>query len=192
MVVPQARGLIFDCDGTLVDSMPAHIAAWMETLARHGLKIVPQDIHDFAGKPSEEVVRCLAQRYQKELDGATIAEEKNALVRGRLVDVKAIEPVVEVARACADKLPMAIVSGSRRVIVDIELAAVGIAGLFRIIITPEDGYPSKPSPAPFLAAAARMGVEPRCCQVFEDGEQGLLAARLAGMIATDIRAFTAP
>lgn len=189
MIDIRARALLFDCDGTLVDSMPIHIAAWCETFQRHGLHIVAKDIDDFAGKPSEEVARCIARRYQKEVDIHRIADEKNKRVTAQLVHVKPIEPVVRIVKEYAGRLPMAVVSGSRRTIVDMELRAIGLLPYFAVIITPEDGHPSKPSPVPFLAAARFLQVQPEFCQVFEDGEAGLQGARAAGMIATDIRTW---
>ena len=82
---------------------------------------------------------------------------------------------------------MAVVSGSNRANVERTLEAIGLRELFPVVLTADDGLPPKPAPDLFLEAARRLGVDPRDCQVFEDADAGLDAARRAGMLATDVR-----
>ena len=82
---------------------------------------------------------------------------------------------------------MAVVSGSNRANVERALQAAGLRELFSVVLTADEGLPPKPAPDLFLEAARRMGVEPCYCQVFEDADSGLEAARQAGMLATDVR-----
>jgi HAD superfamily hydrolase (TIGR01509 family) len=96
---------------------------------------------------------------------------------------------VDVVRRYASLLPMAVASGGSRFNVELQLKTVGILQLFQAVITADDDVAPKPSPDIFLEAAKRIHVDPEQCQVFEDGDIGLDAAREAKMLATDIRLF---
>jgi HAD superfamily hydrolase (TIGR01509 family) len=96
---------------------------------------------------------------------------------------------VDVANKYNGILPMAICSGSMRESVNISIQAIGLAGVFKVILTSDDQFKPKPAPDMFLEAAKRLNINPRYCQVFEDGDLGIQAAKNAGMVATDIRKY---
>lgn len=187
MVSAGIRGLIFDCDGTLVDSLPLHYAAWEETFATLDLSCPLDFLLRHNGKPTDRIVALYNAEFGRAVDVGRFTEDKERRTYARLAQAKPIEAVAAVARRYHGHLPMAVVSGSNRLNVERALQAAGLRELFSVVLTADDGLPPKPAPDLFLEAARQMGVEPRYCQVFEDADSGLEAARLAGMLATDVR-----
>jgi HAD superfamily hydrolase (TIGR01509 family) len=190
-VEPRIRGLIFDCDGTLADTMPIHIEAWCRTFAAHGLDCPEDYINEVKGMSAERIVGVFNRRYRAHLEPKSFAAMKNRLARQKLAEAPPIQPVIEIVQAYRGKLPMAVASGGTRANVLFTLESIGIKDYFGVILTADDAVPPKPDPAIFLEAARRLKVPARDCQVFEDGEAGLEAARRAGMTATDVRPYIA-
>jgi beta-phosphoglucomutase family hydrolase len=182
--------LIFDCDGTLADTMPVHYVAWRAMLEPHGIDF-PEDVfYALAGMPSAQIVGRLAAEQGIELPAGAIEQmvvDKEQGYVATITSVQPIEPVVEVARRARGALPMAVASGGHRWVVRKTLEAIGVGDWFDAVVGAEDTERHKPEPDVFLEAARRLGVAPEGCVVFEDGEFGLEAARRAGMAAIDIR-----
>ena len=183
------KALIFDCDGTLVDSMPLHFKAWQETYEALGREYPHDFVDERKGMPIHEVVNQYNAVYNDNIDVQEFVNERERRVKVRLPSVKAIAPVVDVANKYTGILPMAICSGSMRESVNISIQAIGLAGVFKVILTSDDQFKPKPAPDMFLEAAKRLNINPRFCQVFEDGDLGIQAAENAGMVATDIRKY---
>lgn len=177
------RLAIFDCDGTLVDSMPLHFRAWRAAFREHGAAF------DFdwelfvsrAGMPLEATVEALNREFAAELDPKRVVELQLANYRTLLAQVSAIEPVVEFARRVAALAPVAVASGGHRPEVEASLRNIGIFDLFSVIVAGGEVSRGKPDPEILLRCADGMGVAPRDCLVIEDGELGIEAARRAGM-----------
>lgn len=186
-VHPEARGLIFDVDGTLADTMPLHFQAWRQVLSDAGVDYPLAMFHELAGMPTRSIVPLVNRRFGVCLDPETTARRKDLLFAARLGEITPVEPVAALVRRCAGAVPMGVGTGGGRDIIRRILQAIGLAGYFDVVVTAEDVALPKPAPDTWLLCAQRMGVPPRYCQVFEDGDLGLEAARLAGMIATDIR-----
>jgi HAD superfamily hydrolase (TIGR01509 family) len=190
IIVPNnIKGLIFDCDGTLVDSMLLHRDAWEAALNKFGARYDEEFFMSTRGMKETDIVDDYNHRFTMNLHPANVAAEKHRIFMQRIEEVKPIAVVTEVAERFSGQLPMAVVSGSVRQIVMKELHVIGIVDLFKHILTGDDPFPQKPAPDLFLEAARLMGVPPEQCQVFEDGDLGLLGAERAGMIATDIRPY---
>lgn len=188
-VPPWVRGLIFDCDGTLVDTLPLHYAAWEETFAELGLPCPMEFLIRHNGKPTDLIVALYNVAFGRFIDVERFTADKERRTYALLDQARPMEPVAALARRYHDRLPMAVVSGSNRANVERALRATGLHELFSVVLTADDGLPPKPAPELFLEAARRLNVEPCDCQVFEDADAGLEAAERAGMPATDVRPF---
>jgi beta-phosphoglucomutase-like phosphatase (HAD superfamily) len=179
--------LLFDCDGTLADTMPTHYEAWRETLAPLRVDFPRDRYMALAGMPTRRILALLAEEQGVPLDFDALLPAKEEAFLKRLRDVRPIAPVVEAARVRRGKTPMAVVSGGVRVAVERTLTGLGILEWFVAVVTAEDTAEGKPEPAPFLLAAKKTDVAPSRCLVFEDGDLGLESARRAGMDAVDVR-----
>jgi HAD superfamily hydrolase (TIGR01509 family) len=178
-------GYLFDLDGTLIDSMPAHFRAWEEALRRAGLRepLDEEMFYRLGGVPTRRVAEIFGEHYGLALDPDEVMAAKEKLYVRRLPEAKPIEPVAAFARRVAAAHPVAIVTGGTPDIALPALAAAKLDGLFRLVITPLDVPPGRGKPAPdmFLLAAEKMGVPPERCLVFEDAEPGIAGALAAGM-----------
>ncbi len=173
---------LFDCDGTLADTMPLHYRAWLRVLDGRDPPFDAPTFYGWGGKPTGTILEELKAHYGIDLgDFAAAAARKEQYFTESLGEVQPIEPVVRIARDAHRRLPMAVVSGGLRRHVEATLDALGIRGLFDSVVCFEDSARPKPHPDPFLVAARRLGVPPRACLVFEDSPLGLSAAEAAGM-----------
>jgi beta-phosphoglucomutase-like phosphatase (HAD superfamily) len=186
--VPQyIRGLIFDCDGTLVDSMPLHMRAWEHAITSIGGLWDQEFFISKKGMPEEDIVTLYNSSFATAFDPLETVRVKHRFFRSHASEFKPIPHVVAIVLKHHGILPMAVASGGVRENVDLELEALHIRKFFQTILTADDDIRPKPSPDIFLEAARRIGVPAQFCQVFEDGDLGLEAARGAGMLATDVR-----
>jgi HAD superfamily hydrolase (TIGR01509 family) len=182
-------GYIFDCDGTLVDSMPLHFVAWTESLRRHNapFDFSEERFYSLAGVREQDTVKLLNAEYGTDIDPESVAVVKAAIFHESIPEVQPVHEVARIARELhATGKPISIASGSEEETVRGCLTATGLIDLFDIIITPKLVAKGKPAPDMFLLAAQRMGVSPTDCLVFEDGKSGLDAAAAAGMEAVFI------
>ncbi|MDR3401898.1 MAG: HAD family phosphatase [Chthoniobacter sp.] len=172
---------IFDCDGTLADTMPTHYKAWLTALGDHALNFPEAMFYELGGVPTARIVEILNERHNYNLPVEETVTHKEALFLEMSHEIAAIEPVVSLARQYHGHKPLAVASGGHRRIVMNTLRALGIAELFQAIVCSEDYQRGKPSPDPFLEAALRLDVAPERCLVFEDTATGIAAATAAGM-----------
>ncbi|MBX3745452.1 MAG: HAD-IA family hydrolase [Verrucomicrobiae bacterium] len=184
--------LIFDCDGTLADTMPLHWQAWQAIQRRHNFTFPEDRFYSLGGVPSRDILTMLKSEQHLELNPIAVALEKEETYLEMMVDIQPIHHVVEVARANAGRLPMAVASGGTRRVIELVLNRLGIRDLFQAVVTSEDVTRQKPAPDIFLEAARRLGVEPSRCRAYEDTDLGLQAIRAAGMEAVDVRLATPP
>ena len=189
--VPFA-GLIFDCDGTLADTMPLHFVAWQEVLTSHGIQFDEDLFYSFAGQPTVKIVADLLQQQGLSGDPVVISSEKEQAFLEALPQIKPIEPIVEIAKAFRDSKPMGVGSGSNRDTVFQILEHIGLADFFDAVVGAEDTTKHKPEPDVFLEVARQIGVDPTACEVFEDADLGVEAGRRAGMVVFDVRAVHQP
>ncbi len=181
------QALIFDCDGTLTDSMYAHFVAWRDALASQGMELCEQSFYRYSGTPSSRVIPMLAAEQQLVVEFESALADKERRFLQNIELLKPIEQIVEIAREHRGKKKMAVASGGTREVVYRQLQHIDILDWFETIVTCEDTERHKPDPDVFLEAAERLGVAPQYCRVYEDGDPGIEAARRAGMQCVDIR-----
>jgi len=179
--------LIFDCDGTLADTMPGHFAAWVAALRAGGGDITEERFYQNAGVTSAAIIDALNKDFGYGLDIPKTVEAKEKMYVEGLHEIQEITAVADIARAHAGKVPMAVASGGLRSVVHATLDALGLRPLFDAVVTAEDVVHGKPAPDIFLRAAELLGVAPEGCIVYEDGAPGIVAARAAGMRVVDVR-----
>jgi beta-phosphoglucomutase family hydrolase len=183
----QPRGLIFDCDGTLADTMPLHWRAWQMVTRRHGIHFPEDRFYSLGGVPSRDILKMLAQEQGRSLDHIAVAHEKEEAYLPFLSQVEPIHAVVEIARAHRGKIPMAVASGGTQKIICQVLEHLKIREWFDAVVTSEMVKHQKPAPDIFLEAARRIHVDPQFCRGYEDTDLGMQAIRAAGMEAVDAR-----
>lgn len=174
-------GYIFDCDGTLADTMPIHYRAWCEAMEALGGQFPEELFYGWGGKPALYIVEELNDRFGLSLDPVSTVHLKEAAFLRNLPGVKPVGPVLDFARSVATQAPLAVASGGHHELVDATLAALGITDLFAAVVCAEDYARGKPAPDPFLEAARQIGVPPADCLVFEDSPTGIESAKAAGM-----------
>ena len=184
-MIPQ--GLIFDCDGTLADTMPLHWHAWQIVTQRHNLHFPEDRFYAFGGVPSRDILKLLAQEQGRSLDHIAVAHEKEEAYLPMLTRIEPIHAVVEIAKANHGRIPMAVASGGTQKVIGMVLGHLKIRYLFDAVVTSEMVKNQKPAPDIFLEAARLIGVNPGFCRAYEDTELGLTAIRAAGMEAVDVR-----
>lgn len=184
--------LLFDCDGTLADTMPAHYLAWRSVTEPHGIEFDEDRFYGLGGRPTRDILATLSGEAAVAVDIDRAAQDKEAFFLARMGSVLPIRHVVEVVRRCQGVVPMAVVTGGYRDVCLKILEHLGIAEAFDTIVASEDTAKHKPDPAPFLEAARRLGVRPDRCVVWEDSGLGIEAAKRAGMQWVDVRSFHTP
>jgi HAD superfamily hydrolase (TIGR01509 family) len=190
---PEVKAIIFDCDGTLADTMPAHFEPWTQGLPPHQFELSEDRFYALGGWPTEKIIELLAGETGRDVDVAAMAHEKEAAYQDLLEHVRPIEAVVNVVKRNRGRLPMAVATGACRSICEATLRRIGLSSdLFETIVSCEDVAHHKPAPDIFLEAARRLGVPAAECVVYEDTSPGIEAARRAGMAFVDVRQFYTP
>jgi HAD superfamily hydrolase (TIGR01509 family) len=184
MQIPSGEfgAYIFDCDGTLADTMPLHYRAWQRVVSGLGGSF-PEDLfYALGGRSTEEIFAVLRDRQGLVIPDIVQATQlKERYFMELLPEVQPIGAVVDIARQSQGRLPLAVASGGPRSNVLPTLAAIGVEALFPVVVCVEDYARAKPYPDPFLEAARQLGVAASACLVFEDSPLGLQAAEAAGM-----------
>ncbi len=182
------EAVIFDCDGTLVDSMPAHFDAWCEALASYGAGGIFKEDVFFAmgGRPTRDIVVDLNAEYNLKLDPEAIALAKREAFLNKLDKVRLIKEVAEFAQSLRGKMPLAVASGGSRYVVEKTLRLMNCSDWFDEVVTADDVEYGKPNPDIFLHAAKLLRVAPEKCLVLEDAPPGVIAAQAAGMAVITI------
>ena len=183
----ELKGLIFDCDGTLADTMPLHWRAWNSVTARHGVHFPEERFYAMGGIPSRDILKLLRVEQNLDIDPLALAHEKEEAYLRIMHEVTLIDEVAGIAREHHGKVPMAVASGGNQRIICRVLEQLGIRHFFNAVVTSEMVVNQKPAPDIFLEAARRIDVDPRHCRAYEDTDIGLTAIRAAGMEAVDVR-----
>ena len=180
------KAYLFDCDGTIVDSMPLHYIAWKTALAEWNCAFDEQLFYGLGGAPVREIISLLNQKHGLNMPVNEVSSRKESIYLQLLPQLKAIPEVVEHIEVGHGRIPLAVVSGSTRESVTASLLAVKLLDKFDALVCAGDYKKSKPDPEAFLLAAAKLGIAPETCLVFEDADLGIQAAKAAGMAAVKV------
>jgi len=177
---------LFDCDGTIADSMPLHYIAWKQALGEWDCEFDEKLFYEWGGMPIVEIVATLNRQRGLRMPVEQVAHRKEDLYFRLLPQLKAVPEVLEHIEARHGQVPFAVVSGSALDSVTASLTRLGLLDRFDTLVCAGDYQRSKPHPEGFLLAASRLGVAPRSCLVFEDTAMGIEAATSAGMASVKV------
>jgi HAD superfamily hydrolase (TIGR01509 family) len=172
---------LFDCDGTIADSMPLHYLSWKQVLQEWNCDFAEDLFYAWGGMPIAEIISALNEKHGLSMPVEAVCRRKESLFLELSPQLKPVPEVVEHIEAAHGRIPFAVVSGSTRESVTASLVSLNLLDRFDTLVCAGDYKNSKPDPEAFLLAAARLGVTPGACLVFEDTEMGIRAARAAGM-----------
>ncbi|MGA7694180.1 MAG: HAD family phosphatase [Candidatus Sulfotelmatobacter sp.] len=188
LILPEGsfKAYLFDCDGTIADSMPLHYRAWKQALAEWNCEFDEELFYAWGGMPVAEIIATLNQRHGLSMPVEAVAYRKEKLYFELLPELKPVSDVLEHIEAKPRGIPFAVVSGSTRESVTASLISLNLLDRFDAMVCAGDYQKSKPDPEAFLLAAARLGVAPGDCLVFEDTDMGIQAAQAAGMASVKV------
>src|SRR5580698_1608987 len=182
------KAYLFDCDGTIADSMPLHYVAWKKTLGEWNCEFEEKLFYAWGGMPVFEIISTLNERNGLKMPVEVVATRKESLYFEILPQLTVVSEVLEHIEDQHGKIPFAVVSGSTRESVIASLTALNLLDRFDTLVCAGDYEKSKPDPEAFLMAAERLGVAPEDCLVFEDTEMGVQAATAGGMASVRVPA----
>jgi beta-phosphoglucomutase-like phosphatase (HAD superfamily) len=188
-ILPQAKALIFDLDGTLSDSLPVHIASWNAVCAKLNCTFDERILVEMTGAPTISFAERIKREQNLEIEAEELVVMKQREFWSNIGQIKPHDAVIGLMKSAHGKIPMAVGTGASRTSAMLQMNELGIGHLFDFIVTADDVDRHKPEPDTFLKCAELMQIEPEFCQVFEDGELGIQAAQTAGMMITDVRPF---
>jgi beta-phosphoglucomutase family hydrolase len=180
------KAYLFDCDGTIADSMPLHYVAWKRALGEWGCEFPESTFYAWGGRPVVEIIRSLNEQHGLRMPVEDVAARKEAYYYEILPELEAVPEVLEHIEAKHGRIPFAVVSGSTRESVTESLRTLQLLDHFETLVCAGDYKRGKPDPEAFLMAAERLGIAPTDCLVFEDTEMGIEAARAAGMASVKV------
>jgi len=185
----NAKGLIFDLDGTIANTMPNHFKAWRKAVSPYGIDFDEELFMSLTGMARKPTINKLNQLFNTKMNPEIVGGIKEEYFKLLVSETKEIEVVANVIRKFHKKLPMAIGTGSTTEGAKQTLEIIGMQQYFNIVITSDDVVYGKPHPETFLKCAELMQVNPTECVVFEDGILGMKAAKTAGMMVIDINEY---
>jgi beta-phosphoglucomutase family hydrolase len=188
-VSKNAKGLIFDLDGTLSDSLQSHVSTWNMVGEKYGFIFDVNMIVEMTGRPTIEFAKKIVKQFGIVADPKDLAQAKQEAFWDLAKSLQPINEVVSIVKEYYGKLPMAVGTGAGRKTACIQLETLNITKYFNAVVSADDVRKYKPEPHTFLKCARLIGVKPQYCQVFEDGVLGIMAAQNAGMMVTDVRPY---
>lgn len=188
---PGIKALIFDFDGTLVDTMPLHYKAWKQVFHDIGVEYPKDLFNKNAGLPGYKIADIVLRNagVRNKFDPDIISNQKYEIFDSLVPETRVIDPVADLVYKYHGRMPISIGTGGHTATVNLTLKHTGLDKYFDIVITSDDVSNHKPEPDTFLECSRRMNTPAEYCQVFEDGERGIEAAKRAGMVVTDVKAF---
>ncbi|MGL1885456.1 MAG: HAD-IA family hydrolase [Reichenbachiella sp.] len=191
MIIPAGiKGLIFDLDGTILDSMPLHYKGYLHGLSQWNVHYPEEVFYTRGGIPTKTTFEMIAEENNiQNFDIEKALQLKREFVDTQLDKITLVTHVMDVIKEYHGKLPMAVGTGSNRNTVDHMFEMHGLGEYFEHVVTATEVSHHKPHPETFLKCAELIAIAPKDCIVFEDGKPGMVAAESAGMQVIDITKF---
>ena len=180
------KAYLFDCDGTIVDSMPLHYTAWKRILDEYDCPFPEEQFYSWGGMPIREIFDTLNRLHGLSMPTEELASRKEQHYKASLHALQAVPEILHHIHESHGRIPFAVVSGSTYDSVTHSLSTLGLLDRFETLVCAGDYTHAKPHPEPFLVAAERLGVAPQDCLVFEDTQMGIDAATAAGMASVKV------
>lgn len=180
------KAYLFDCDGTIADSMPLHYIAWKKALGEWDCDFDEDLFYAWGGMPMAEIISTLNRQRGLKMPVDEVAHRKESLYYEILPRLTAVPEVLEHIEDQYGQIPFAVVSGSTRESVTASLTTLNLLDRFETLVCAGDYKKTKPDPECYLLAAERLGVAPEDCLVFEDAEMGIQAATAGGMASVKV------
>ncbi|MEO0014581.1 MAG: hypothetical protein RLZZ535_2970 [Cyanobacteriota bacterium] len=190
--IPPYKALIFDCDGTLADTLPVNFKTWTAALQAVGADISKDWYYKYCGTSAEEMLQILKSLFGYQFDSELVIAKRQKHYQSLINKVKEVRAVAEIVRSHHGKIPLAVASGGERIVLEATLNNINLRNFFDVVVSIDDVERGKPEPDIFLLAAQRLGVAPQDCIVYEDSDGGLEAAHRAGMRSIDVRVLLRP
>ncbi len=186
LLTQQSHGdyeaFLYDCDGTLANNMHLHKEAYAKAALKYGISLNLSLIDETAGLPTIKVVEEINKRYHTTVDPVIFGKEKSGIFINELIEkTLPMDFVVQHLKEHYGKIRIGVVSGGSRKTVLKTLSVIGIRDYIEVLVCAGETKHGKPYADPFLQAATLLGVDPKKCLVFEDGDPGVKAAEAAGM-----------
>lgn len=184
--------MLFDFDGTLVDTMPIHFEAYRRTFAEMQLELTASDYYANVGGTGLETIPKFLRGRPAPWSTAEIHRRKKDVLSSLLDELELQSlPTAHLLPLLHGRVPMAIATSGARPGIEKMIRRLGWTGYFGAVVTADEVTRGKPAPDLFLTAAARLGVDPAACLAFEDTDDGVAAARAAGAQVIDVRHMAA-
>jgi beta-phosphoglucomutase-like phosphatase (HAD superfamily) len=183
----DAAALLFDLDGTLVESHELNFMALRDAMRRQGHALGRSEYDGVSGLRTVEQGLAIGARTGIGFDTERLRRDRDGYALAHLDLVEPRPDVVAIARASAGRVPLALVTGSTRATALPVIEALGLESLFSVVVTGDDVVDGKPAPDGYLTALEALGVSARAAVAYEDSDEGLTAARAAGICAIDVR-----
>lgn len=180
-LLERYEAVIFDMDGTLIDSMPSHMESWRYVANKHGYPFDLEWQNSLGGVSSLRTAELIVERYNLEIAPSLISQDKQEFWEAMAVEPILIRETYDLLEQLIGRKPIAIGTGSDRTHATELLAQTGILVKLDSLVTASDVSNGKPNPDTYLKAADLLNVAPEHCVVFEDTEIGRQAALAAGM-----------
>jgi len=186
---PKAEALIFDLDGTLADTMPVHFWAYKNILSSYGIDFTPELFVTLAGVPAIQTIEKLNHQFGTKMIPEEVGHFKEAEYEKIMHKMKPVTPVIDLVKKYYGKMPMAVGTGGYTRLAWKTMEILGLDKYIDILVSSNDITHPKPHPETFLKCAELMGVAPAVCEVFEDADLGIQAAKSGGMMATLVTGY---